>query len=374
MNAKNLTAALLLALTTSCSMEAQTNYTLTFPVGPGQDKTMAYLSTWDTVEKADSAVVTDGVVKFTGHVDAPYAAFIVVGGQRGPLVFIEPGDITVSDDGQPSGTPLNEAMQADRRLMADLAANYKKLDLNDSLYARKAEAILAQYDSIPAKSYAANRDNAYGLYMYVQNASEKSLSELQNDINANPMLGRSGQIKGLLNLKTAQAATGPGTRYKDFTVQWGDSVQALSSYIKPGRYTLVDYWASWCGPCVAQLKVLKELYGRFHDKGLDVVGVAVWDKPDDTLAAIKSHELPWPCIVDAQTIPTDLYGIQGIPCIMLIGPDGVIIARDKQGRELIEAVEKAMADYEAPAEVALTPAAPGAPAAPHENADTVAAF
>lgn len=91
-----------------------------------------------------------------------------------------------------------------------------------------------------------------------------------------------------------------------------------------------------------QLPVLKELYNRWHDKGLNVLGVAVWDEPADTERAIVSHELPWPCIIDAQSIPTDLYGIAGIPCIMLIGPDGVIISRDKQSEELIAEVDAAM--------------------------------
>ena len=58
--------------------------------------------------------------------------------------------------------------------------------------------------------------------------------------------------------------------------------------------------------------MLKQLYNRYHDKGLNVVGVAVWDEPQNTIEAIKEHELPWHCILNAQTIPTDLYGIQGI--------------------------------------------------------------
>jgi len=80
--------------------------------------------------------------------------------------------------------------------------------------------------------------------------------------------------------------------------------------------------------------MLKELYNKYKDKGLDVLGVAVWDKPEDTEAAIRNHNLPWESILDAQTIPTDLYGISGIPCIMLIGPDGTILSRDKQDDEL----------------------------------------
>ncbi len=115
-----------------------------------------------------------------------------------------------------------------------------------------------------------------------------------------------------------------------------------------------------------QLKVIKELYAKYKDKGLDVVGVAVWDKPEDTLEAIKSHDLKWPCIINAQTIPTDLYGIQGIPCILLINPEGIIVSCDKQGEALVKDVEAAMADYQ-PAEASV-------PMTPIQSADTVAAF
>ena len=80
--------------------------------------------------------------------------------------------------------------------------------------------------------------------------------------------------------------------------------------------------------------MLKELLEEFGDKGLEVLGVAVWDEPANTLNAIKSHGIEWPCIINAQTIPTDLYGINGIPCIILYGPDGTILSRDKQGDEL----------------------------------------
>lgn len=363
-----------LLLTSSCTLEAQNNYTVTYPAGQAADKTMAYLTDWDTVEALDSAIVTDGTVRFTGHIDKPIVARINAAGQHGPIFFLEPGDITIIAEGVTSGTPLNEKMAADRALMEQLSSRYRALDQNDSVQAAEARRIVAAYDSIPLKAYQANRDNPYGLFMFVQMAYEMPLKELRTEMSANPALALSAQVKGIVNLKTARASSDEGDRYKDFSVTYNDTVQTLSSYITPGRYTLVDYWASWCGPCMRQLKVLKDLYARFHDRGLDVVGVAVWDKPEDTLAAIKAHDLPWPCIINAQTIPTDLYGIQGIPCIMLIGPDGVIISRDRQGNELVGIVEKAMEEHAATLynnRPSSTPLPEETPAAP---TDTIPAF
>jgi hypothetical protein len=68
----------------------------------------------------------------------------------------------------------------------------------------------------------------------------------------------------------------------------------------------------------------------------------VWDEPENTLKGIKSHDLPWEQIINAQTIPTELYGISGIPCIMLFDPNGKILSRDKQDDELKADVKAAM--------------------------------
>lgn len=135
-------------------------------------------------------------------------------------------------------------------------------------------------------------------------------------------------------------ATSPGQQYTDFEVTYDGKVQKLSDYVEPGKYLLVDFWASWCGPCRREMSTLKELYTQYHDKGLNVVGVAVWDKPQDTEAAIKQLNLPWPSIINSQTIATDLYGIPAIPCIILIGPDGKILSRGLQGEKLKEEVAK----------------------------------
>lgn len=340
----------------ACGVDAQSNYTVTYPVGTESDNTMAYLVDWDSAEKIDSVVVTDGAVKFQGHVDTPKIGRIVVNGKRGPVFFLEEGKISIGADNSLSGTPLNDKFKAGQERLTQLVSEFRTLDQNDSIQAERAGKIYQEYQSLPEKMYEENRDNLLGLYMYMQSAYEKPLAQLESDMKSNPVLAGSKQAQALCNTLRVQTETGEGKHYKDFTVEYDGKTEKLSDYVKPGRYTIVDFWASWCGPCVRQLKVIKELYAKYKDKGLDVVGVAVWDKPEDTVEAIKKHELPWPCIIDAQTIPTDLYGIQGIPCILLIGPDGVIVSRDKQGAALVNDVDEAIASFEVAdkAEAAVT--------------------
>ena len=108
---------------------------------------------------------------------------------------------------------------------------------------------------------------------------------------------------------------------------------------------LVDFWASWCGPCRAEIPNIKELYDKYHSKGLDVLGVAVWDKVEDTQKAIKELGIVWPQIINAQQIPSELYGIQGIPHIILFAPDGTIVARDLREEAMKEKVAEVMKKY-----------------------------
>jgi hypothetical protein len=77
-----------------------------------------------------------------------------------------------------------------------------------------------------------------------------------------------------------------------------------------------------------------------------MVGVAVWDRREETLRAIQEHNLPWKQIVDAQSIPTNLYGVNGIPHIMLFAPDGTIVARNLRGSALRAKVAEVLAEEE----------------------------
>ena len=103
---------------------------------------------------------------------------------------------------------------------------------------------------------------------------------------------------------------------------------------------LVDFWASWCGPCKAEMPNLKNVYEKYKGDQFELVGVAVWDKREDTEKAISELGITWPVIYDAQTLPTDIYGINGIPHIILFGPDGTILARELRGEEIGAEVAK----------------------------------
>jgi thiol-disulfide isomerase/thioredoxin len=131
-----------------------------------------------------------------------------------------------------------------------------------------------------------------------------------------------------------------GDKFKDFAVEYDGKTTRFSDYVGKGQYVLVDFWASWCGPCRAEIPNLIAAYNKYKEKGLVVLGVAVSDKPENTLKAIEDEKIPYPQIINSQQIATSLYGIRGIPEIMLFGPDGTIIKQGLRG----ENIEKTLAE------------------------------
>lgn len=336
------------AVITACAMQAQPNYTITYPAPEGSANTMAWLIDWDNDVKIDSTIIEGDTIRFSGIVDTPFIGRIMLGASRGPIIFVEPGHIYVTAEGSATGTPLNDRQTEAELRYKEFVSKYSTLNQNDSVQKAQADSIAKAADALPGQMRAQNAGTPLELYWFLQEAYEMTLSELETAIKATPTLGASARVQSLLEAARRKAATGEGAHYTDFSVTYEGKTQQLSDFVKSGEYTLVDYWASWCGPCIRQSKVIKELYNKYRGKGLNVVGVAVWDEPANTLAAIQSHGIEWDNIINAQTIPTDIYGISGIPCIMLINPEGIIVSRDKMGNDLIDAVDAAMASFQMP--------------------------
>ena len=137
-----------------------------------------------------------------------------------------------------------------------------------------------------------------------------------------------------------EKATAVGTMFKDFEVECDGKTQKLSDFVGKGQYVLVDFWASWCGPCRAEIPNLIDVYNKYKDKNLNVLGVTVSDRVEDSKGAIEELGINYPQILGANDWSVaEIYGVMGIPHIILFGPDGTILARDLRG-ELIEIAVK----------------------------------
>lgn len=360
-------AATLVAAATSCSggnnsadNAAEGPYTLTMQTTPADDGMLAYLVDFDTDSKLDSVIIGNGSAKFSGQVDTMRVVRVLIDGRRRGLAILEPGDIAIdSATRMGSGTPVNDRFVRFSAAQDSLMNAYGSTDFEsmpDSVVRNKRAAILESYKKLTSDVIEQNQNNPLGGYLLLQEGYEQTPAGLDSLIAAYPAIKPGVRLSRLRDAMRLKAETMPGKKFKDFEVVVDTVRYKLSNHVGKGHYTLVDFWASWCGPCIRETETLKRIYSAYNDKGLEILGVAVWDENDATRKAIETHKLPWNQIIGTQRIATDIYGISAIPCIILFDPEGTIVARDLTGADLEKAVATAMANAEAAKKSAPAPA------------------
>ena len=264
-----------------------------------------------------------------GDADAPCLGQMTISyslnGQHGAEVIpmvLEEGTITYSlEQGYAKGTPQNDAVHDFWTKL-----NPDSLDIDEYfkqfVETHKGELCVASVLSEDAIAY------------YVDaKVIEEAITTLTEEQK------QTFKIKALMEKIEAAKKTAEGQMFTDFEAEYEGNVQHLSDYVGKGKYVLVDFWASWCGPCRAEIPNLIKVYNEYAGEKLEVLGVATWDEPAATTEAIAEMGIPYPQIMNAQKAGSDAYSIEGIPEIILFGPDGTILKRGLRG-EQIEATIK----------------------------------
>lgn len=273
----------------------------------------------------DSAIVRDGRVEFvvteSDKHPFPFVAQVMVDGRVNSYYIAEPGNAMANDSiSAATGTPLNDRFL---RLM-------QRLDSVDNL------DDLPMYVDFVEKEYNAERGNVLADFLGVEWMKFADAARVDSFMNnARPGFADLKRVKYYAAFARHRLATAPGMKFTDIKGRAASGARtSLSRLMAPGKYTLVDMWASWCPYCIKEIPALKQLLADFSDKGLEIVGVAVRDLPADTKTMVEKHDIPWKVLYDTQKTPYDIYGFSGIPHHILIGPDGTIISRGENAEQL----------------------------------------
>lgn len=290
-----------------------------------QGQTVELISLLDSTVLA-ATVIPEGNFELMPDTDKPIFTTVAIDGRTRAFYITEQGKAILSDSlTVAKGTKLNDRFSV---LLTQL----------DSV---------EQYDDMPLylefveKSYNDNKDNPIGSYFgieWLKYADPEKVDSFMNlapaDLKNSPKAGKYCEVAKI------RALTAPGSEYTDFDGEdaLGGTLR-LSDYVKPGNFTVIDFWASWCPYCIKELPDLKSFYEKWKDNGVEIVGVAVRDLPEDTRAAVNKHSIEWPVIYNVQRKPYDIYGFSGIPHHILIGPDGKIISRGENISQIEERIK-----------------------------------
>ena len=231
-----------------------------------------------------------------------------------------------------------KSIRADKNL-DDKAKEEAQEKVSDELYAKikpLAEADLKEHPNDAIGLIALQ--NLLGMEDVTVAKAEALLQQAGDRLRAEESITK--MVARLRRVEATQA----GAQFVDFEgVDDANKAVRLSDYVGKGHYVLVDFWASWCGPCRREIAHLKKVRDAYTDKGLVILGTVVWDEMEDHLKAMKELEITWPQIFN-KTEATELYGIAGIPQIILFDPAGKIVARDLRGEEINKLLDKALQD------------------------------
>jgi thiol-disulfide isomerase/thioredoxin len=282
----------------------------------------------NTRAKLDSTVIKGGKFRFEIAKAYPDHNSLSFEGIEGSShFFIEPGVITAVLDmsGYPnnvterySGTPSNDALAKYRTEMAAFG-DYSEME------AHVNKTIIDN----PGTVFAANLllGGAHSL------TTPAEIDSVLNIIAGAPANAFSDQLKERRGLLAASAVGQPAP---DFTQNQPDGTPFSLLSLK-GKLVLIDFWASWCGPCRAENPNVVKVYNKYHDKGFEILGVSLDDSREDWLQAIEDDGLVWKHVSDLagwRNAVAQQYAVSSIPHTVLVGADGVIVAKNLRGEAL----------------------------------------
>ena len=316
------------------------------------DNVEGYVYLMDVYERSVLDSVQPAGGKFKFNVDAETNRILAVRGtlkaeQEGDnnvffnIVMVEPGNIVVdvNDASATTGTPANEAYGRMVKSRNALMEQY-----NASQDAEEREALSNRIDAVAAETFAENSDNIFGALLLEELSYEMTGAAIVEAVDAFPEAVRnSPTLVAMREQGEAKKVTDPGQPYIEVAQPDMDGKEVtLSSVIgnPDNKYVLVDFWASWCGPCMMEVPYLLEAYAQYHGKGFEIYGISHDTNGDRWRNCVKDRGMNWIHVSELNRFDNQAardYKVRAIPSNFLVDcSTGKIVATNLRGKAVGE--------------------------------------
>jgi thiol-disulfide isomerase/thioredoxin len=304
----------------------------------------------DTIFSVDTATIKNGKFIFEGQEFLDDIAILSAGNYpdkvKAAEVVLDRGKIIVNFDSVASvtGSPMNEIYNSFKKKSEDYGVKIHTLIRNGAdpgMYPVGSKLYLL-YDSIQEyeRSFMiANIKNPVGLRVFKNEIKpnidmkdsvfQEILYLVPKKYQSDREITKNVEFKRIQKEKDEKRLKLVGKKYIDFDLITPENMAVkLSDYMGHSKFTIIEFWASWCAPCIAGVPWLKKLYSKYNDKGLKIISISLDDKMSDWQRVLKKVDAPWIHLSDLKgkrSALTEAYLIEGIPRSLLIDKNGIII-------------------------------------------------
>jgi peroxiredoxin len=360
-----LSAALMLMV--ACTQKSENAYTVTGTADGTQDGDTVFICEMQgyfNMVPTDTTIIKDGKFTFNGEFEGAALRWLMPIHEGEPttlaMFVLEKGEIKATlikgegeseIEGGPNGKIYDEFMEGSNKIGQQMDAPWRistdstkteeerqvaeaKLDsLNKVMMAYQKKFII---DHIPS----AASDMLYGFCSFgFSEEEQEEILKLFGEKQPNFPV-----YKSIMAERKANESTAIGHIYTDMKMDDpnGKSIK-LSDFVGKNKYVLIDFWASWCGPCREEMPTVVEAYTKFHSKGFEVVGVSLDENKEAWVKATSDLQMPWPQMSDLkgwESKACETYHVQAIPANVLVDEKGKIIGKDLRGEDLLNKMKE----------------------------------